>query len=203
MALRLLALLLVCSFSCSGASESAAERTQHTINCDHIIGTTAEVNPNRTIVGDVVAFTTTRTLQLGSRDLDFVQYFFSKDGLVVRVGSAFEILIPEGSANRIRWGFRDETGPVQRVIVPACKALDLRDDLGRSTDPWIAFSGGYWVEEANCVELIVRIPDQEDTIVHIGVGTPCDGVSSQVGVATWGQVKKPRPGWSEEIGSDR
>ena len=147
-------LLLACSFSCSVGREATRstldpEPSEATSICDQAITGFPEVQPNDNIVGDIVAFPS-GCCRWGQQDLDFGQ-FFSKTGLIVRADSAFEILVPEGSNTRVHWGWRDE--PVRRFIVPACQ----------STDAWVGFAGGFWVDEATCVELIVRRPDQEDT----------------------------------------
>ena len=108
----------------------------------------------------------------GQQDLDFGQ-FFSKTGLIVRADSAFEILVPEGSNTRVHWGWRDE--PVRRFIVPACQ----------STDAWVGFpfAGGFWVDEATCVELIVRRPDQEDTTSRASASAlPLNSIRRHTGV---------------------
>ena len=159
-------LLLASSLCCNDNHEitqSAVEQTEHTINCEHIIGTESDANvhSNRTIVGDVVAFPLGELQEPVGPDLDFGQ-LFAKTGLVVRADSAFELLVPAGSTTRIHWGNRGE--PVQRIIVPACGG----------TNAWVAFAGGFWVDEATCVEIIVRRLDQEDAIARIGVGVPCE-----------------------------
>lgn len=159
-------LLLASSLSCSDdheVTQSALEQTEHTINCEHIIGTESEasVRSDRTIVGDVVAFPMGTLHEPAGPDLDFGQ-LFAKSGLVVRADSAFELLVPAGSTTRIHWGNRGE--PVQRIIVPACGG----------TNAWVAFAGGFWVDAATCVEIIVRRLDREDVIARIGVGVPCE-----------------------------
>ncbi len=158
-------LCLACSVSCSDGHEATqstldAEPTETTLLCDQVIDGLSELRPKDSIVGDVVAFPSL-TLQVGPQDLDFGQ-FFSKTGLIVRADSAFEIVVPEGSTTRVHWGDRDE--PVQRIIVPACGG----------TDVWVVFAGGFFVDEATCVELIVRRPDQEDAIARIGIGVRCE-----------------------------
>lgn len=159
-----LILLLACPFSCSGGPEATqsafdAELTETILLCDQVIDRLSELRPQDSIVGDIVAFPSL-TLQMGPQDLDFGQ-FFSKTGLIVRADTAFEILVPEGSTTRVHWGNHGE--PVQRLIVPACGG----------TDAWVVFAGGFWVDEATCVELIVRRPDQEDAIAPISIGVPC------------------------------
>ena len=96
-------------------------------------------------------------------------WFFAKDGLVVRSGTTFELVVPEGWRGRfaLSWGQAPLT---HHLRVEPCGPKRPQSFIGN----WQAFAGGYYVPEPACVPLIVRTP-KKDYRVKVGVGVACPG----------------------------
>jgi hypothetical protein len=96
---------------------------------------------------------------------------FAKTGLIIRAGTRFELVVPDGVMVTIGWG-KGPVKPSRRVTV-SCPA-------GASSSGWLAYPGGYWLPRPTCALLIVRANGKERR-VHIGLGTPCPGQLSPQG----------------------
>ena len=88
--------------------------------------------------------------------------FLAKWPLAVRPGVSVDLRVaPEAAGHApISWGSPGRPGAHQRV--PACTpAVD-----------WLAFSGGYTVDERMCVPLVLRAGGREAR-ASVGVGVAC------------------------------
>jgi hypothetical protein len=94
--------------------------------------------------------------------------YFSKTGLLVRTGKGTaEIRIPRSEHGRlgVLWGNTGQHGIASRVFrIGPCPG-----GVG-----YIAFPGGFYVNEPHCARLIVRVGDRERT-TRVGLGAPCPG----------------------------
>lgn len=91
---------------------------------------------------------------------------FAKVGLLVRVGVESRIVVPtswDGEA-ALAWGNTGTRNPSPVFEIPACEG----------PDEWIAFPGGFHLDEPACVPLVVESGGIE-VDVTVGVGAPCPG----------------------------
>jgi hypothetical protein len=134
------------------------------LSCSGSIGTDAPPAPFETVLGVVGLPTSPRYEALQtSRSGSGAERLFAKTGLVIKAGSAFDLIVPAGTALRIGWG---QTDPGTRLHVPACP--------NAGGDGWLAYPGGYWTTRPACVPLVVAAAGGRRE-VHIGLGTPCPG----------------------------
>ena len=107
-------------------------------------------------------------LQTGrTGDPDPAVRLFAKNGLVIKAGTTFELVVPDEAKDMVSIGWG--VGPIKpsRRVTVSCPA-------GTSSSGWLAYPGGYWAPQPACVPLIVRTDGKEQR-VHIGLGTPCPG----------------------------
>jgi hypothetical protein len=105
------------------------------LHCEDVIASAAAPPSDASVILDGVALPTGRALQAnGSSGSDPQAKLFAKDGLFIRRGAAFDLIVP---------GCR----PSQRM--PSSSRWDLSDD-------WLVYPGGYFVTQAACVSLLVR-----------------------------------------------
>jgi hypothetical protein len=94
--------------------------------------------------------------------------YFSKTGLLVRTGKrTAEIRVPRSERGRlgVLWGNTGQHGIASRVFrVGPCPG-----GIG-----YIAFPGGFYVNEPHCARVIVRVGDHERT-ARVGLGQACPG----------------------------
>jgi len=140
----------------------AAPTAPDDLNCLDAIDTLATPQRDTTVVLDVVALPIGRVLQAGPAMEDGpVGRFFAKWGLQVRTDAVLDVRVPDGDDRfRINWGnFR---------------RLHTRLHWAGCPGPprWLAFAGGYYVDEPHCVTLLVSSAGRERA-VRIGVGVPC------------------------------
>ncbi|WP_406279988.1 hypothetical protein [Embleya sp. NBC_00896] len=136
------------------------------VNCLHAIN--AAPGPSSTyttFLGDV-AFETDRTLQTSRAEgTEYPHRLFAKSGVAVRDGAVVDIqVVPDpDNGTSVAWG---SPGPFADLLrIPGCTT-------GSTTDKWMAFPGGFYVDKPGCVTLIVRAHG-EQTRVHIPVGAAC------------------------------
>jgi hypothetical protein len=88
---------------------------------------------------------------------------FAKNGLFIRPGTTFELIVPARLTGRLSIGW--ET-PSRRVVVSGCASP--------RGGGWLAFVGGYWIDHPACVRVIVRSGGRQQQ-VPIGLGKACPG----------------------------
>jgi hypothetical protein len=144
--------------------------------CQEVIGSSSAPRTDESVVFDRVALPTGRVLQaFPSSATDSTPWLFAKNGLLIRRGMSFDLIIPEGLQGgfAIGWG---SPGPLTRHLrIPGCQPTHTLNPI-RESDQWLAYAGGYYVKEPACVSLSVKA-GQETQTVQIGVGTPCPGQS--------------------------
>jgi hypothetical protein len=140
------------------------------LSCHDSIGTHRPVPGLQVILGVVAlptstagpALQTSRTGQTPS-----TPRLFAKTGLLIRAGTDFRIVVPQGSGRQLGIGWGSTASPSQAIVVSHCPRAGLPGN-------WIAFAGGYWLNHPACVALQVQTMHKTRT-VHIGLGTPCPG----------------------------
>src|SRR2546426_6679010 len=142
------------------------------LDCQAVIGSEAVPAAGDSIVLDGVALPTKRALQ-ANRTGDPGARRFAKDGLYVRRGAAFDLIVPDAWRDRltINWGFPGEATHLLRV--PGCRPTGTINPI-HEQDPWLVYAGGYTVSGTACVSLKVKAGQTERT-VQIGVGAACPG----------------------------
>jgi hypothetical protein len=168
-----LAVLMLLATGCENANDSTPETDRHapaaSLSCQESIesldgATTAGAH---TVVLGRVALPTGTALGVNRTAEDPEFPLFAKDGLVIRAGASFELVVPGALRGRLRIGWGSAARPTTRLAVSDCRATD-------PSKPWLAYAGGYFVSEPACVALIVRATNESQR-VRIGVGAPCPG----------------------------
>lgn len=136
-----------------------------TLHCREAIGT--ESTPGRrSVVLNRVALSTRRVLATApSGEAAPGARRFAKDGLLIKPGSSFELIVPDSWLGRLSIGWGSPAKRAGRVVVRNCVAPQPRTR-------WLAFAGGYWVGKPACVPLVVRAGAQQRA-VHISIGKRC------------------------------
>lgn len=135
--------------------------------CVQSIGTDAPPASYETVLG-IVALPASpghEALQTSRSGGEGVERLFAKTGLIIKAGSSFDLVVPDGTTLGVAWG----SGPVppsRRLHVPACPSA--------GGDGWLSYPGGYWTERPACVPLTVAAGGRRQQ-VRIGLGTPCPG----------------------------
>jgi hypothetical protein len=91
-------------------------------------------------------------------------WYWFKQGLLVRAGTEFSIAVPKKWRGRMAIGWGEPPKPSAHVAVDRCKSLGL--------GKWIAYPGGYWVDRPACAPLVVTA-GEERRVVHVGLGATC------------------------------
>lgn len=104
-------------------------------------------------------------LQAVRADQEGVPPFWSKIGLLVRAGTGvtLEIDAPERKAV-LGWGHGGDPEYFGTAITTR----------GCDGDGWLAFPGGFRVDDPHCLDLIVTTVSAQQQ-AQVGVGAPCDG----------------------------
>ena len=147
----------------------SAEAGSATLECTNYSDAQPPPADFQIVLGVVALPTSPRAAALGTtsvNDPDPSLRLFAKTGLFIKVGTPFELIVPDQPAGRLAIGWGPNSTPSRRVIVANCAD-------GRHTG-WLDYPGGYWLSAPACVPLIVRA-DGKDQLVHIGLGTPCPG----------------------------
>lgn len=100
---------------------------------------------------------------------------FAKQGLLIRRGVPFDLIVaPEWQA-RLRIGWGNSVTPTVTLRVATCRPPN--SPTVNPQDPWLVYAGGYWIDKPSCVLILVRVGQQEQA-VKIGLGTPCPNQAS-------------------------
>ncbi len=112
-----------------------------------------------------VAPASEQALQAVRDEEDGVPPFWSKTGLLVRAGVGVTVAVdaPAGAA-ALGWGHAGDPDYFRPAITTS----------GCDGDDWLAFPGGFRVDEPRCLDLVVTTVDAQQQ-VQVGVGAPCDG----------------------------
>lgn len=166
----LIVALIVAILALSSASaENPATKIADSLPCGAVIGGQRALRNGQSPVFGRVALTTGRALQANrSGDPDPAASLFAKDGLLIRPGASFELIVPRAWRGRLSIGWGSPAIRTEHLVV-SCP-----HDGARPSREWLAYAGGYWVREAACVPLIVKVAKKK-TRVHVGVGAPCRG----------------------------
>jgi hypothetical protein len=149
------------------------------LGCQDVIASEVAPPTGSSIVLDAVALPTGRALQANrSSGSDPNEKLFAKDGLFIRRGASFDLVVPAAWRGRLEVGWGSLSKPTSRLHIPGCRPTQRMPSSSRwaLSDDWLVYPGGYSVSRAACVSLIVRAGQTEQT-VQIGVGASCPGQS--------------------------
>jgi hypothetical protein len=168
-------LLVIITSACSSGATQVSSSPSDGITllaCQDVIGSRAVPVEGDSIVLDRVAVPTDRALQV-SRSGDPGARLFAKDGLFIRRGASFDLIVPDEWRDRltINWGFPGKL--THHLRVPGCRPTSTINPVNEH-DAWLVYAGGYTVSEPACVWLVVKAGQTQQT-VRIGVGTACPG----------------------------
>jgi hypothetical protein len=150
--------------------------------CADQINASSGPAPARTLVLGRVALSTRDALGAGllRDEPDPEARYFAKDGLNIRAGASFELVVPPEWRGRLSLGWGNPAQRTTHLRVAACRWMT---SPSQSSPPgtWLGFAGGYWVPRPACVAVLVRAGHQQRR-VRIGIGVACPG-----------QAPPPRP----------
>lgn len=161
-----------CSTETGETPESASARDSapptaggDLLPCQNMILSDEDVPEDYEVLLDVIALPTAssapRALQAGRHDGTDPPSYFAKTGLLVRSGAAFELKVDHPLTVGIRWGSPTEFSST--ISSQGCPG-----------ESWIAFAGGFVVQEPTCVRLILTADDQQE-VFSVGAGAACQG----------------------------
>ena len=130
------------------------------------------------IVAGVVALPASpghAALQAAEGGSGAAERLFAKTGLLVRAGATFDVVVPTTVADRMAVTWGNPGIPTRRLTVNACHAS------GESGAKWLAYPGGYLVDEVMCAPLNVVVQGEPHRML-VGIGQACPG-----------QAAPPRP----------
>jgi hypothetical protein len=149
--------------------------------CQDVIASKAAPPSDFSVVLDRVALPTGRALQT-NRGSDPAAWLFAKEGLLIRRGRSFDLVVPDDLRGRLAFGWGSPAKRTSQLRVAGCRPTGTILQPGpspahyRESDEWLAYPGGYWVSEPACVYVLV-IAGQAKQTVRIGVGAACPGQS--------------------------
>lgn len=167
-----------CSPSATTVSPTPSD-TMAVLHCEDVIASAASPPSESSIILNGVALPTGRALQANPAGAsDPHATLFAKDGLFIRRGASFDLLVPEQWKGRLAVGWGSLGKPTTHLRVPGCRPTQRMPSSSRwvLSDEWLIYPGGYSVTQAACVSVLVRAGQTEQT-VRIGVGAPCPGQS--------------------------
>lgn len=93
--------------------------------------------------------------------------FWAKQGLLVKPGTAFELIVPAAWTSRltIEWG--NPGHATTHLWVTSCASK-------QPGAHWLAYAGGFTINKPACIPLIVKTSTAQRT-VHLGAGKACPG----------------------------
>ena len=176
--------LAVAVAACGGAHHRQSRTSSDTLStsshwgsvrvlpCQELIGTGTPVSGMHVLLGVVelpASPWTPRALQTARSGLrDPRARLFAKEGLVIRAGARFRLIVQRELRGRlsIGWGNAREGHRGSTIAVDACS--------GPRGAKWLAYAGGYFVRDPMCAPLIVAANEQRQR-VQIGIGKACEG----------------------------
>jgi hypothetical protein len=168
--------ITACSPSTSTVSPTPSDAIA-VLHCEDVIASAASPPSDASIILNGVALPTGRALQANpSSGSDPNETLFAKDGLFIRRGASFDLLVPDQWKGRLAFSWGSLGKPTAHLRVPGCRPTQRMSSSSRwdVSDEWLVYAGGYFVRQTACVSVLVRAGQTEQT-VRIGVGAPCPG----------------------------
>ncbi|MEA2000707.1 MAG: hypothetical protein U9N84_02280 [Actinomycetota bacterium] len=162
-------LLVLTACTSSDPGTIIAEVRTSTLVCSSMIDSSLDLPSSYTDILGVVALPTSESapaaLQVNRDDkAPPIERYWAKTGLVVMAGRSFELRIADDLVGSAAMGWGSPAQMVERVVDGGCEG----------GSGWVAYPGGFVVDEPRCIRITVKSGNDEQT-VDIGVGAPCDG----------------------------
>jgi hypothetical protein len=174
-----ISVLLLTATACASTSTVSPTPSDpiSVLGCQDVIGSEASPPSESSIILGAVALPTGRALQ-ANPDSDPNATLFAKDGLFIRRGASFDLIVPDPWRGRLTVSWGSLATPTGHLRIPGCRPTQRMPSSGRwaVSDDWLVYPGGYFVSQAACVSVLVRAGQAEQT-VRIGVGASCPGQS--------------------------
>jgi hypothetical protein len=166
-----------CSPSTSTVSPTPSDPVT-ILPCQDVIASAPAPPSESSVILDGVALPTGRALQVNASSGSDREKLFAKDGLFIRRGASFDLLVPEQWRSRLAVDWGSIGKPTTHLRISGCRPAQRMPSSSRwdVSDDWLVYPGGYWVSQAACVSVLVRAAQAEQT-VRIGVGASCPGQS--------------------------
>lgn len=176
-----ISVLVVTATACVSTSTVAATPSDPVavLGCQDVIASEVAPPSGSSVILDAVALPTGRALQANrSSGSDPSETLFAKDGLFIRRGASFDLVVPAAWRGRLAVGWGSLSKPTSHLHIPGCRPTQRMPSSSRwvLSDDWLVYPGGYSASGVACVSLIVRAGQTEQT-VQIGVGASCPGQS--------------------------
>lgn len=147
------------------------------LDCVNGMGTTLRGRDVQPVLGVVALPASPAAAALGTGRLEEpgLPRLFAKSALLIRAGSSFVLRVSPASPSSFGFSWsphQQNESPTRTLVVRRCRSS--------ATSTWLAFIGGYYVDQASCVTLIVTTKTGARR-VSIGVGTPCVGQRPPLG----------------------
>jgi hypothetical protein len=136
---------------------------------------TPRLSGSTTVLGDVALPTRKALGAVRLAGADPSARYWAKQGILVRAGASFEMMVPPPWLGRLSFGWGSPATRTTDLIVSGCDWTAGPSQQGRR-EPWLAFAGGYWVRDPACVSFVVKAGSRTQR-VRVGVGTACPGQS--------------------------
>jgi hypothetical protein len=174
--LRVVLAVLLATAACANGKKTAGpdERTWEastaTLHCAGLIDVVAAPPMSYEAIAEAVALPTsssaTTALQTSVHDGAEGLRLFAKAGLLVKTGAEATLVVPEAWRDRLAIGWGNTSGGHPAAVL----------EVGPCEGPgeWLVYPGGFFVEDASCVPLLISDGGSEHR-VHVGVGAPCQG----------------------------
>ncbi|SHN75112.1 hypothetical protein [Cryptosporangium aurantiacum] len=146
-----------------GTPTAAPPADASAFRCESPIDTLAAPPAAYTSVLDAVALATASVQQVTASGPDDPHPLWAKTGLVIRAGHPVVLTVPETAA--IAWGTNGGRW-TNRLAIPGCPPT------AGDREPWMAYPGGFVVDEPACVPVEVSAGDRRATL-RVPVGRAC------------------------------
>ena len=93
--------------------------------------------------------------------------YFAKQGLFIRPGAKFELIVPAAWKSRVVIGWGNPGEDTGHLWVADCTPI-------KHGAHWMVFAGGFTVNKPACIPIVVKAGTQQKT-VHVGAGKACPG----------------------------
>jgi hypothetical protein len=152
------------------AAMPAGAATKTTLACKDFVATPAAPPASYSVALKRVALPTGKALQaVDARDPRPGHKYFAKQGLLVKLGAPFQLIVPTAWKGRLLMQWGNPGTATDHLWVSGCKTT-------KRGARWLAFVGGFWVAKPACVPLTVKSAGKQRS-VHIGAGKACPGQS--------------------------
>jgi hypothetical protein len=162
---------VVLAVAVSGAMPTrAGAATKTTLACKDFVAAPSAPPASYSVVLRRVALPTGKAFQaVDARDPRSSRKYFAKQGLLVKPGAPFQLIVPAAWKTRLTLEWGNPGTATDHLWVSGCAST-------KRGARWLAYVGGFWVSKPACIPVVVKAAGKQRT-VHIGAGKACPGQS--------------------------